>query len=118
MLKVHASSGRTWPQNGDASLCGLRPLPDGAWTLGFRAHHLRAGKGSDRALTFRLKVVSSEITGSESFIHVTVNGERWVMLTQGVHAHAPGAALEGFVEPQHVMTFDGDGLAVKFREAA
>jgi glycerol transport system ATP-binding protein len=118
VLPVHASGGKTWPGEGDATQCALRPLPDGHWTLAFRAHHLRIGQGGARALKFTLKVISTEITGSESFIHVAFGPARWVILTHGIHVHAAGTTVEAHVEPEHVMTFDQDGLAVTLREAA
>jgi glycerol transport system ATP-binding protein len=117
-LRVHASGGRTWPRDGDAATCRLRPLPDGAWTLAFRPHHLRLGEGPDRAMGFRLEVMSTEITGSESFVHMRLHDERWTMLTHGVKSYAPGAVLDAHVEPENVLTFDEEGLAVKLREAA
>jgi glycerol transport system ATP-binding protein len=99
---------------------GWSQAAQGAETLAFRAHHLRAGPGSARALSFKVTVISTEITGSESFVHVSFGGQRWVMLTHGVHIHSPGAALDVHIEPEHVMAFDATGkaLAPARREAA
>ncbi|MBI1358749.1 MAG: ATP-binding cassette domain-containing protein [Alphaproteobacteria bacterium] len=118
VLPVRASAGKTWPRSGPEANCALRPLPDGHWTLAFRPHHLRLGEGGPRALRFMLNVVSSEITGSESYVHLAFGDLRWVMLAHGVQVHPAGATLTAHVEPERVMTFDQDGLAVTLREAA
>ncbi len=118
VLPVNASNGRTWPRVGDAEACTLGPLPDGRWRLAFRPHHIKAGKGDERTLRFRVRVLSTEITGSESFIHLAIGDERWVMLAHGVDAPAVGAMLEVYVEHRHVMTFDDEGATVRLRQAA
>jgi glycerol transport system ATP-binding protein len=99
---------------------GWNSAPSGAQTLGFRPHHLRIGAGSDRALRFHVSVISTEITGSESFVHVSFGGQRWVMLTHGVHVYPPETRLDLYVEPEHVMAFDASGRTIGpvLREAA
>ncbi len=85
---------------------------------GVPPHHLRLGEGGPRALRFTLKVISSEITGSESFVHLGFGDTRWVMLAHGVRIYPTGTTLTAYVDPERVMTFDQDGLAVTLREAA
>ena len=63
-------------------------------------------------MSFKLKVISTEVTGSESFIHVMFGDNRWVMLTHGVHIHAPSSELYAHVEPEDVMAFDASGRAL------
>jgi glycerol transport system ATP-binding protein len=82
--------------------------------LAFRPHHLRPGTGKPGSLTFRLKVISTEVTGSESFIHTLFGDNRWVMLTHGIQIHPPGAELDAFVEPEDVMAFDAEGRALDY----
>jgi glycerol transport system ATP-binding protein len=108
-LNMLAASGSSWSE-----------APQGAETLAFRPHHLRAGMGSARALPFSVTVISTEITGSESFVHVSFGGQRWVMLAHGVHVYPPDAKLDLHVEPEHVMAFDAAGrtLDPSLREAA
>jgi glycerol transport system ATP-binding protein len=86
--------------------------PAGAETLAFRPHHLRPGTGKPGALVFKLGVISTEVTGSESFVHVKHGEDRWVMLTHGVHIYPAGAELEASVEPDDVMAFDASGRAI------
>jgi glycerol transport system ATP-binding protein len=94
--------------------------PAGAETLAFRPHHLRPGAGKPEAFAFKLTVISTEVTGSESFVHVRHGEDRWVMLTHGVHIHERDAVLEAHVDPADVMAFDASGraLAVGLKQAA
>jgi glycerol transport system ATP-binding protein len=117
-LAVNASSGKTWPREGDRGACALRPLPDGYWTIAFRPHHLKPGAGSGRALNFKLQILSTEITGSESVVHLSFGPMRWVMLMHGVHRFEAGTQVEAHVEPEQVMTFTEEGDAVALRGVA
>jgi glycerol transport system ATP-binding protein len=99
---------------------GWAQAPHGADTLAFRPHHLRAGAGAAHTLPFNVTVISTEITGSESFVHVSFGGQRWVMLAHGVHVYPADTKLDVHVEPEHVMAFDAAGRALDpaLREAA
>ena len=93
-------------------------LADGTYLAGFRANHLSIARPSPAALEFPCEVVVTEITGSQSFLHVTHGPERWVALVEGVHDLAPGTALPLWLDPGHVYLFDGDGwLAASARHA-
>ncbi len=91
---------------------GAKHAPASAATLGFRSHHLKPGVGGPRAQRFTVAVISTEITGSESFVHVSFGTERWVMLAHGVHVYPPGEQLEAHVEPEHLMAFDASGRSL------
>ncbi|MDP3738842.1 MAG: ABC transporter ATP-binding protein [Hyphomonadaceae bacterium] len=86
--------------------------PRGASTLAFRPHHLTPGMGSGSALAFNVSVISTEITGSESFIHVARGADRWVMLAHGIHVYPSGEQLQVHVEPAHLMAFDALGVSL------
>ncbi|HOY78951.1 MAG TPA: ABC transporter ATP-binding protein [Hyphomonadaceae bacterium] len=93
----------------------LAPQPDrypGAHTLAFRAHHLRLQRKTPQAHAFTLDVKSTEITGSETYVHLNYNGQQWVMLAHGVHAFAPGSQLTVYLEPDDVLRFRADGSAM------
>lgn len=55
-------------------------MPDGEYRAGFRAHQIEIGKNLDSALSFEAEVVSTELTGSETFVHLAVDGTRWIGL--------------------------------------
>ena len=63
----------------------------------------------------------TEITGSESFIHVDFAGERWVALAHGVHDLAIGQPVELYLDPSRFFVFDAVGAlaaAPGMRQAA
>lgn len=87
----------------------LAGLPDGEVTLGFRPDHLHLARqeGDTIALSAHVKVV--EITGSESFVHVTREGADWIALAHGVHHLARGSPVELFLNPARIFVFDARG---------
>jgi glycerol transport system ATP-binding protein len=84
-------------------------LPDGTYTVGFRAHHLHLERPSAEAIALAGRVAVSEITGSESYVHVDLEAARWVALLRGVHEWEPGRAVEVYVEPSRLFLFDRAG---------
>ena len=100
-------------------LSGQADRYPGARTLAFRAHHLRLQKRTADAHAFNMEVVSTDITGSETFVHLKQGDLRWVMLTHGVQVFATGAPVTVYLEPADVMQFAADGAALTpAREAA
>ena len=96
----------------EATASGLYAnLRDGAYRVGFRAHQLGiAGAGTDQH-SFLTEVTVTEITGSESFVHLKRDDSNWVAVLRGVHEFAPGDALEAVLDPSDVFVFDsGDRL--------
>lgn len=95
----------------------LRNLADGTYTIGVRAHHLYLRRPSSEAIGIAGTVDVTEITGSESYVHVHTGATgpqkplRWVALTPGVHEIEPGAPIEVFVDPAEVLVFGSDGRA-------
>jgi glycerol transport system ATP-binding protein len=84
-------------------------LPDGRYTAGFRANHLHLNTHSGRAVEFRCRLGVSEITGSETFLHLDHGADRWVGLVHGVHDLAPGTQVSVWLDPAHVYVFDAEG---------
>ena len=88
----------------------LSELVEGQYRLAFRPHQLMLGsEGGDHLYTFTAKVVLSEITGSESFVHLTWSDHEWVAVAAGVHDLAPGARLVVGVDPNNLFVFDQSG---------
>lgn len=88
---------------------GMAGLRDGRYQAGFRGNHLRMGAGGPSSLRFAAQVVVTEITGSETFVHLDHAGLRWVALVDGVHPRAPGSDAAVHVDPAHVYVFGEDG---------
>ncbi|MBC6405984.1 MAG: ABC transporter ATP-binding protein [Rhodospirillales bacterium] len=88
---------------------GLPALPDGAYRAGFRANHLTLRKPEGTALSFAAEVAITELTGSESFVHLDHGANRWIALQAGLHAPQAGQRVEVFLRPEHLYLFHDDG---------
>mgnify|MGYP001792614078 CR=1 FL=1 len=100
---------------------GARNLPDGTYTAGFRPNHLELSPHVAGAMAFKTRLTVTEITGSETFVHLDHHGERWVGLVHGVQALQPGQDLEVYLDPAHVYIFGQNGelvAAAPYAEAA
>lgn len=84
-------------------------LPDGTYTAGFRANHLHLNTHSGTAVEFRCTLGVTEITGSETFLHLTHGSDRWVGLVHGVHDLAAGTQVSIWLDPTHIYLFDAEG---------
>lgn len=85
-------------------------VPDGAYTMGFRAHHLGLeASGAPDAIHLPATVSVAEITGSESFVHLDVGDRRFVALVPGVKRLEPGAVVTAWLDPRHLFLFDETG---------
>ncbi len=87
-------------------------LPDGRYLAGFRANHLALNRHSGRAVEFACRISATEITGSESFLHLAHGPDLWVGLVGGVHDIAPGTEVSVWLDPAHVYLFDEAGALV------
>ena len=90
----------------------LSELADGQYTAGFRPNHLEIGKHTAEAVEFRARLDVTELTGSETFVHLDHHGERWVGLIHGVHDLPLGQELSVWLDPRHVYIFDQSGRLV------
>ena len=81
-------------------------VPVGKYTLGFRPHHLKIHSDAKDILELSGKVTVTEITGSESFIHLRWAEHDWVAHTQGVMHFPPGEKLELYVSASNCLLFD------------
>jgi len=86
----------------------LVDLPDGRYLAGFRPNHLHVKRTevSGDVLTFHAAITGTEITGSESFVHLDHVGQRWVALVHGVYDAAGGDVAEIYADARHVYVFD------------
>ena len=54
----------------------------------------------------------TELTGSETFVHLDHHGQRWVGLIHGIHDLPLGRTLPVWLDPRHVYVFAEDGRLV------
>jgi glycerol transport system ATP-binding protein len=87
-------------------------LGDGAYRVGFRAHQLEVERGIAGRHAFSATVTVTEITGSESFVHLKRGDSNWVAVLQGVHEFAPGDTLDAVLDPNDLFVFDAAGRLV------
>lgn len=88
----------------------LRNVGDGRLVIGFRPHHLSPEPMDGVSVSIQANVTVTEITGSESFVHVANGDARWVMLTRGVHDLAPGTGITVNLDTRHLLAFREDGM--------
>lgn len=112
---VLRKSGKNFQLDGGVNL----PVPhelvgvaDASYTIGFQPHHLSLDRPTANAVPVRAKVSVTEITGSESFVHLDFADVRWVMLTHGILDFKPDDEVEVFIDPRHIMVFDEHGRSV------
>ena len=99
----------------------MATLADGHYIAGFRPNHLELQAHGAGAMQFETRLTVTEITGSETFVHLDHHGERWVGLVHGVQDLAIGAMLPVFLDPAHIYIFAPDGrivAAAPYAEAA
>ena len=87
---------------------------DGDYVLAVRPHHLSM-TGGPGAVRLSGRVLVTELTGSESFIHFEMAHARWIMLAEGVHDLEPGSLVDAWLDPARIMVFDA---ATRLAEAA
>ncbi|MBR1218234.1 ABC transporter ATP-binding protein [Bradyrhizobium sp. U87765 SZCCT0131] len=87
-------------------------LQDGAYQVGFRAHQLAVANDAASGHVFATEVILTEITGSESFVHLRQPGIDWVAVLSGVHEFQPGDHLKAAIDPDDVFVFDSSGRLV------
>ena len=90
----------------------LAALPDGRYLAGFRPNHLELEKHAPDAMEFVAPLAVTEITGSETFVHLDHHGQRWVGLVHGVRDLTPGREQAVYLDPAHVYIFAEDGPLV------
>ncbi|MEM9223963.1 MAG: ABC transporter ATP-binding protein [Pseudomonadota bacterium] len=106
------------PTGGDAAMDAIPVpqkylhLPDGKYSIAIRPHHLSLHPVVTGNVTLSGSVVATEITGSETYIHMAIY-ERWIMLTHGVHTFAPGHRVEFHFDRDKLMVFAEDERAVE-----
>ena len=93
-------------------------IPDGDYTAGIRPHHLSLVPTDTHTVELPCVIGTSEITGSETFIHVDVTGDSWVALTHGVHKLHPQDEISLYINPELVYLFDQRGSIARVPQSA
>ncbi|MCP5381621.1 MAG: ABC transporter ATP-binding protein [Kordiimonadaceae bacterium] len=83
-------------------------LNDGDYLAGFRANHLDLHQVKN-SLKFDALLNVTEITGSETYIHMEHAGKPWVGLVHGIHDLKLGSNISVYLNPAHIYVFSKDG---------
>lgn len=98
---------------GDAeefSLEGLGwELADGNYQAGFRPNHVKLAPVHDSSIKFTCISKVSEVTGSETFLHLQHDDADWVGLIHGIHSKGIGLEIDVFVALSHIYFFAENG---------
>jgi glycerol transport system ATP-binding protein len=86
---------------------GLTELADGPYSIGIRPHHLMLHKPKGKSPKVEALVSTTEIAGSETFVHVTQGDLKLVVLTHGVHKVEIGEKIPLYMDPSKFFIFDG-----------
>ncbi len=96
-----------WPTPANAA-----SLADGDYDLALRPHYVTPEKESDTAGEVKGRVLVTEISGSESVVHVDVGGSTWVSQSHGVHPYKVGDTASFHADVTHALFFDASGNRV------
>jgi glycerol transport system ATP-binding protein len=97
---------RAWPAGAAAK------LPDGVYTLGIRPHHVTPLPGAGESVEIEGRVLVTELSGSESVIHLDVGGTTWVSQSHGIHPFEVGSQAKLHVEVGRALFFGPSGERV------
>lgn len=78
-------------------------------TVAVRPHHLLPAAGGGLSVPIQGRVLVAEISGSESVIHLDIDGRTWVSQSHGIHPFATGSNVQVFIQSEHCLYFDADG---------
>ncbi|RXJ81851.1 ABC transporter ATP-binding protein [Arcobacter sp. F2176] len=92
---------------------GLKDIKDGKYLAGFRPNHLELTKKSENAIEFSAHLDVTEITGSETFLHMQHKEDNWIGLVHGVHDLEYNSEISVYLDTRHIFVFSHDGDLVK-----
>ena len=87
-------------------------IPDGNYTLGFRAHHLKIEPSKNDDYKISGEVLVTELSGSESFVHIKSNGNVWVIHAHGIYNFQQGEQIQMYLSLNNCFIFGADGSRV------
>ncbi|MDH7944981.1 ABC transporter ATP-binding protein [Pseudohongiella sp. SYSU M77423] len=86
-------------------------LPDGDYTLGLRPWHLEI-ESAARLSAIEGQVSVTEITGSETYVHLQVAQQPWVSLSHGIRQLDVERTIPLYFSAENIYLFDASGEQV------
>lgn len=105
--EIRLADGATWK-----TPAAMAQVPDGAYTLAIRAHHISPTPLNGSTITVSGRVLVAELSGSESVLHFDRGGATWISQSHGVHPYDVGATAQLYVDIDRSFLFDTDGKLV------
>jgi glycerol transport system ATP-binding protein len=99
--------GVAWPVANSAA-----KLPDGDYSIGLQPHYVLPQKSSESSGALSGRVLVTEISGSESVVHIDVGGQTWVSQSHGVHPYQVGETATFHADVSRALFFDSAGKLV------
>ncbi len=84
----------------------FRDVRPGSCTIGVRPSHL-APTAENGLLSGTVSL--AEVNGSETFIHVQVGNDDWIIHADGIHPTAPGRQVHITFDPNRLFLFSSEG---------
>ncbi|OQW54193.1 MAG: ABC transporter ATP-binding protein [Proteobacteria bacterium SG_bin9] len=114
LIRVEKTNGAiNYGDNQRADANGLyAALGDGIYSVGFRAHQIGVNGSGSSGHRFATTVTVTEITGSESFVHLKRGDTNWVAVLEGIHEFVPGDRLDASLDPNDIFIFDSSNRLV------
>ncbi|MEM7654320.1 MAG: ABC transporter ATP-binding protein, partial [Pseudomonadota bacterium] len=78
---------------------------------GIRPHFVSPVK-SDSSLALDGKNLVTELSGSESTVHFSIDDDFWVSQAHGIHEFQVGVTARLYADLSKAMYFDSDGTAI------
>ena len=100
-------TGLKWTLDGEAAA-----LPDGAYTVAVRPHHVTPNAGGAADVAMDGTVLVTELSGSESSAHFQMGDVGWVSLAHGVHPYEVGESHRFYMDTSQAFYFAPDGRLV------
>ena len=105
--QLRVFGGKVWP----AGQAG-RSLSDGSYILGIRPHHVTPLPSEASSGELEGRVLVTELSGSESVIHLDVEGKTWVSQSHGMHPFEVGTHARLHVDMDQGLFFSPNGERV------
>lgn len=96
-----------WPAVG-----ALAGVPDGDYLLGLRAHFITPKPAGGHPVALNGTVLVTELSGSESVVHVDLGHDIWVSQAHGIHAMEVGRTANLHADMDQSMLFAADGRRI------
>jgi glycerol transport system ATP-binding protein len=87
-------------------------LADGDYEIGLHPHHVSPLNATTGSGKLKGRVLVTEISGSESVVHVDIGGQTWVSQAHGVHPYKIGDQTTLYADVSRALFFSADGRLV------